>query len=291
MKALFEKIVVREQSSLLVRRFALPYFDAPWHYHPEYELTYIVKGTGQRFVGDHVESFKAGDLVLLGPNLPHFWRSDDELIPENPAPKAESIVVQFPAEFKESGIVSAPEANAVHQLLDRARHGVCFSAAAGQAVAGQLEQLVLRTGFRQLLGLLAILDQLVDDTEAYLLASDGYQLATGMADTERMQRILTFILANFKDEIRVDEIASIAGMTPAAFCRYFKTRTRKTFVEYLNGLRIGHARKLLTSATMSIGQVALECGYNNSSHFHRQFKIHTGMTPLRYQSALNQFSF
>ncbi|AUD05030.1 AraC family transcriptional regulator [Spirosoma pollinicola] len=284
MKALFEKLMFNEQSSLLVRRFKLQYFDAPWHYHPEYELTYIVKSQGRRFVGDHVESFQAGDLVLLGPDLPHFWRNDDEFYPRTSTQEAESVVVQFPSTFTERGLALVPEATAVRQLLERARYGLRFSSAMSQTVSKQLEELPQLNGLNQLLSLLAILNQLATDQDAQLLASDGYQLAPGVAETERMKRVLEFVLLNFREEIRIEQIASIAGMAPAAFCRYFKNRTRKTFVEYLNELRIGHARKLLTNIDLSIGQVGMECGYNNSSHFHRQFKLSTGMTPFQYQA-------
>lgn len=284
MKALFEKIMFGEQSSLLVRRFQLPYFDAPWHYHPEYELTYIIKSNGRRFVGDHVESFQSGDLVLLGPDLPHFWRNDDEFYQGNSLQQAESVVVQFPATFIERGLATVPEAESVRHLLERARYGLHFSLEMTQAVAVIMEQLPQQTGLNQLLSLLAILNQLATDVDVHLLASDGCQLAPSLAETERMKRVLEFVLANFRDEIRVEQIASVAGMAPAAFCRYFKNRTRKTFVEYLNELRISHARKLLTDNDLSIGQVSLECGYNNNSHFHRQFKLSTSMTPFQYQA-------
>jgi len=284
MKALFEKVMFNEQSSLLVRRFELLYFDAPWHYHPEYELTYIVKSHGRRFVGDHVEPFQQGDLVLLGPDLPHFWRNDDEFYQPDSLYPAESIVVQFPASFTERGLASIPEAALVRELLERARYGLRFSLEMSQTVADRMAQLPLQTGLTQLLSLLAILNELATDQNAQLLASDGYQLAPGVAETERMKRVLEFVLRHFREEVRVEQIASIAGMAPAAFCRYFKNRTRKTFIEYLNELRIGHARKLLTNADMSIGQVGLECGYNNNSHFHRQFKLSTGITPFQYQA-------
>ncbi|GAB3944170.1 AraC family transcriptional regulator [Spirosoma harenae] len=283
MKALFEKVVINEQSSLLVRRFQLAYFDAPWHYHPEYELTYIVKGYGRRFVGDHVEPFQAGDLVLLGPNLPHFWRNDDEFYQPNSAQQAESIVIQFPASFDELGLANVPEASAIRRLLQQARYGLRFGAATSQLAASTMEKLINERGFSQLLYLLQLLHALSNDRDTYLLASNGYQLSPGLADTERMKRVLEFLLENFRREIRIEEIASVAGMVPAAFCRYFKKRTRKSFVEYINELRIGHARKLLTESDLSVGQVGLDCGYNNSSHFHRQFKMYTGMTPMHYQ--------
>ena len=284
MTALFEKITINEQNSLLVRQFQMPYFDVPWHYHPEYELTYIVRGDGRRFVGDHVESFTAGDLILIGPDMPHFWRSDEEYYRPTSSLKAEWVVVQFPIAFGQDVLANLPEASAVTSLLHRARYGLRFSPAATAEVAQDIEQLTKESGLKQVLSIVSILDQLANDRDAHLLASDGYQLAPGTAETERMKRVLEFILNNFRDEIRVEQIASVAGLAPAAFCRYFKKRTRKSFIEYLNEMRISHARKLLTNNDLSVGQAGIECGFNNVSHFHRQFKLHTGMTPLRYQT-------
>ena len=284
MKALFEKITISEQNSLLVRRFQMPHFDVPWHYHPEYELTYIARGDGRRFVGDHVESFGAGDLVLIGPDMPHFWRSDEEYYQDESTLQAEWVVVQFPMAFSQEVLANLPEAASVTALLDRARYGLRFSSDASAQMAQEIDQLTTQTGLGQVLSVLHILDQLAADRDAHLLASDGCQLAPGTAETERMKRVFEFILNHFRDEIRVEQIASIAGLAPAAFCRYFKRRTRKSFVEYLNELRIGNARKLLTNVDLSVGQIGLECGFNNVSHFHRQFKLHTGMTPLRYQA-------
>ena len=277
-----------EQSSLLIRRFQLPYFDAPWHYHPEYELTYIVKNYGRRFVGDHVEAFQAGDLVLLGPDLSHFWRNDDDFYTGNVAQQAESIVIQFPASVDQRVLAAIPEAGSIRQLLERARYGLRFSSALSQSLAVSIEQLLDLSGLPQLLAFLDILHRLAADSDATLLASEGYQLAPGRAETERMKRVLEFMLTNFRDDIRVEKIASVASMAPAAFCRYFKKRTRKSFVEYLNELRIGHARNLLANVNLSIGQVCVESGFTNNSHFHRQFKLHTGMTPLQYQTVTKE---
>lgn len=284
MTALFEKITINEQNSLLVRRFQMPYFDVPWHYHPEYELTYIVQGDGRRFVGDHVESFTAGDLILIGPDMPHFWRSDEEYYQPASSLKAEWVVVQFPIAFSQGVLANLPEASAVTSLLHRARYGMRFSQEATAQIAQGIVNLTNESGLRQVLSILTILDRLATDRDAHLLASDGYQLAPGTAETERMKRVLEFILNNFREEIRVEQIASVAGLAPAAFCRYFKKRTRKSFIEYLNEMRISHARKLLTNSDLSVGQAGMECGFNNVSHFHRQFKLHTGMTPLRYQT-------
>ncbi len=283
MKALYEKVAIDEQRSLAVRQYTQPYFDAPWHYHPEYELTYISHGYGRRFVGDHTELFTTGDLVLLGPELPHFWRSDDDFHQGTLTQQVEAIVVQFPASFAEQGLVTLPETQAVCQLLARARYGLRFRVAISQQLAPALHQLVTKTGLTQVLALLDILAQLTTDPDAYPLASDGYQLAPGAADTERLKRVLEFMLAHFREDIPLTDIAEVADMVPAAFCRYFKKRTRKSFIEYLTDLRVGYARKLLTTSNLTVGMIGLEAGFTNVSHFHRQFKRHTGMTPAQYQ--------
>lgn len=281
MKALYEKVTIGEEHSLLVKHLRLNAFGSVWHYHPEYELTYIIESNGKRFVGDHVANFDVGDLVLIGPNLPHFWRNDDERLNE---PPAEAIVVQFLSSFDEILLASFPESRSVRQLLQRARHGVWFSAEATAKVGPRLIRLPEQQGMGRVLELLGILNDLTTDRDSVLLASDSYQLSVSEAETERMKRVLEYILTHFREEIRVEQIASVAGMAPAAFCRYFRKRTNKSFVEYLNELRISHARKLLTHADLSVGQVGLECGFNNISHFHRQFKQQTGTTPLRYQA-------
>ncbi|TAE33490.1 MAG: AraC family transcriptional regulator [Cytophagales bacterium] len=282
MKALFEKVTIAEQTSLLVKHIRMPQFDAPWHYHPEYELTYIVRSSGKRFVGDHISSFDAGDLVLVGPNLPHFWRNDDDQPADSPA---EAVVVQFPATFAETVLNALPEASAIGQLLRRAQYGLRFLPTQETDLGPRLIQLATLDGMPRLLAFLTLLHELTLVSDTTLLASDGYQLSVSEAETERMKRVLDYMLKHFRTEIRIEQIASVAGMAPAAFCRYFRKRTGKSFVEYLNEVRISHARKLLTQNDMSVGQVGLECGFNNISHFHRQFRLLSGTTPLKYQVA------
>lgn len=284
MKALFEKIELGDHNSLRVIHLQLAYFDAPWHFHPEYELTYIVHSHGKRFVGDHVEPFESGDLVLLGPDLPHFWRNDDDYYHAHSDGSAEAIVIQFSRALGDHLLPQLPETQPLSALLNRARYGLRFGAEKVNAVKSALESLLHCTGLERLLRLLYLLQQLADDPDAVMLASDNYELKASEAETERMKRVLDYMLAHFREEIRVDDMASVAGMAPAAFCRYFRKRTRKSFIEYLNELRISHARKLLGQSDLSISQVGLECGFNNISHFHRQFKLHSGTTPLKYQS-------
>lgn len=287
MKALFERVELGEQRSLLVKHVRLPYFDAPWHFHPEYELTYILRSRGKRFVGDHIEDFDAGDLVLLGPDLPHFWRNDEVYYQAEDAGDtlaAEAIVIQFAQHVGATWLSVIPEADRLTALLTRARYGLRFDVHRHPSVRELLLRMPEQGGMEAVLSLLRILTHLSADTSADLLASGNYELRVSEADTERMKRVLDYTLTHFRREIRIDDIASVAGMAPAAFCRYFKKRTRKSFIEYLNELRVSHARKLLIESDVNVGEAALECGFNNISHFHRQFKEQTGTTPLQYQA-------
>lgn len=287
MKPQLEKLTFETSSSFLARRFKRAYFDAPWHYHPEYELTYIVQGTGQRFVADSVQPFSEGDLVLLGSHLPHFWRNGLEFYQPDSQLSAESVVVQFPHALIDDFLTKVPDFKSIMNLLRKSVFGIQFSQETTEKVREKLLQLPqLSEGFRfiTLLDILMILSQ---DLSPTLLASTSYRITIDDAETERMKRILDFTLTHFQDEIPLETIAEIAHLTVPAFCRYFKKRTQKTYVEFVTRLKINHARKLLADSELSVAQVGLECGFRNLSNFHQIFKRHTKKSPLQYRK-INQ---
>lgn len=277
MKALFEKILADEGSSFLTRYVALPQFDAPLHYHPEYELTFIVKGQGKRFVGDHVANFEAGDLVLLGSNLPHFWRSDTH--PKNSEELHEAVVIQFSTVFVNHILNNLPECKSIITLLNMAKSGIQFP----DTLAPFIWQVFETKGISRLLALISVLEQLAACEDYELLASEGFSIKPDETENERMRKILEFTLENFKEDISLDTIAEIANLTVPSFCRYFKSRTRKTYVYFLNEIRLSNARKMLMDNQLDISQISIECGFQNLSHFHRIFKTQTGVTPLVYR--------
>ena len=283
MKPQLEKLTFETSSSFLARRFKRTYFDAPWHYHPEFELTYIVQGTGQRFVADSVHPFSEDDLVLLGSHLPHFWRNSSEFYQSDSQLSAESVVVQFPQALIDDFLAKVPDFKSIMVLLRHSIFGIQFSQEATEKVRDKLLQLPqLSEGFRfvALLDILLILSQ---DSSPTLLASAAYRITIDDAETERMKRILDFTLAHFQEEIHLETIAEIAHLTVPAFCRYFKKRTQKTYIEFVNQLKINHARKLLTDLELSVAQVGLECGFHNLSNFHQIFKRQIGKSPLQYR--------
>jgi AraC-like DNA-binding protein len=277
MKALFEKISADEGSSFLTRYVALPQFDAPLHYHPEFELTLIVKGQGRRFVGDHVGSFKGGDLVLLGSNLPHFWRSDTDSKTESDL--HEAVVIQFSNHFVNNILNNLPECLSIIALLNKAKSGIRFP----ETLAHYIYKVFETTGLNRLLALIVALEQLAACTEYELLASDGFTIKPDEIENERMRKILDYTLENFREDITLETIAGIANLTVPSFCRYFKSRTRKTYIYFLNEIRLSNARKMLMNNELDISQISIECGFQNLSHFHRIFKNQTGVTPMVYR--------
>lgn len=275
MKALYEKISLEESASFLIKKFTVRYFDAPLHFHPEYELTYIINGYGKRFVGDSVEEFSSGDLVLLGSNIPHFWRCDKDFYEEENL-KAEAIVIQFSVDFVEKIIGNIPEFKGVYGLLIKSNLGLRFTN--NELIINTLYQISESKSIIQFLDFLSILSQ----AEYDILSSQTTKPDTN--ENERMRRILDFTLNHFTEEIPVEQVAEIAHLSVPSFCRYFKQRTRKTYIDYLNELRIAHARRLLMTTDFSISQVGLECGFQNLSNFHRVFKKLVGATPLRFRA-------
>ncbi|HAK77495.1 MAG TPA: AraC family transcriptional regulator [Runella sp.] len=282
MRPLLEQLTFEHTSSFLVRAFERPYFDAPWHYHPEFELTYIVQGAGQRFVADSIEAFDAGDLVLLGAHVPHFWRNSVEFYQQNSKLTAQAVVVQFPPQWVNDFINKFPDFKSIRSLLLKSESGLVFSAVSPTLHQNLLQLPTLTEGFR-LVALLDILLQLATQTSFRSLASPTYRLTIDDSETERMKRILEFTLAHFQEEISLETIADVAHLTVPAFCRYFKKRTKKTYIEYLNHLKINHACKLLTTSELSVAQVGLECGFHNLSNFHQTFRRQMGQSPLAFR--------
>ncbi len=274
MRASYEKIPVNNDASFLVRRIQTQYFDAPLHFHPEYELTLIINGNGKRFVGDSVENFESGDLVLLGSNLPHFWRSDkpSETI-------SEAIVVQFSTDFVQNILGKLPECKSIISMLVAAKSGIKFNT----LLAPLLEKLMAEKGLKRLTILIELLEIFSQSTDYQLLASEYFNIKPDYAENERMRKILEFMLDNFQDEVSINDVADLANLTVPSFCRYFKARTQKTYVDYLHEIRVSHARKLLIDNELSISQIGLECGFQNLSNFHRIFKKQVGITPLTYR--------
>lgn len=275
------KVNQSDTSSFSVNQFSyLSNFPGLWHYHPEYELTLILHGQGTRFVGDHLERFSAGDLVLIGKNLAHTWRSDT--VADNAGP-SEALVIQFREDFLGEGFFKVPEMVAIRSLLQKSARGMRITGKTQQTVAAAVKRVQLRTGGARLLELLSVLHLLSESEELIPLASEGYCDHSAGSDSERLNRVYAYIMNHFQKQVRLTDVAEMASMSPTAFSRYFTQRTRKSFSQFLIEKKVGYACKLLIGGNLSILQICYECGFQNVSSFNKQFKKITSLTPKQYQ--------
>jgi AraC-like DNA-binding protein/quercetin dioxygenase-like cupin family protein len=274
-KAQFESVDTNPDISFRVRRFLLERFTVPYHFHPEYELTLIVKGTGKRYVGNSMEDFKEGDLVFLGSGLPHCWKSD-----QSNEDSVESIVIQFEGDFLGKDFFSCPEMLPVSQLLIRSAQGICFD---NPEIASAMQRLESESNpFQKLAQLLSILNQLAETSE-YQLLHEGIMPAVPLQNKERINTALGYIVDHFRQEILLNEVASAVNMSPNAFCKYFKKATNKTFIEMVNEYRINFAAQQLLNTDHPVSDICYESGFGDVSYFHKVFKKKMKSSPLDYR--------
>lgn len=278
MKARIEKISTDGASSFLCRRRVDPRFGFYWHYHPEIELTLIQRSRGRRFVGDSIEPYEEGDLVLLGPDLPHTWDSD----PGRRRPN-EAVFCQFSPGFLGEDFLRAPEFGPLGRLFDRSARGLQFRGETQKAVARRLEDLSAQQGLGRLAGLLEILDRLARSRDARPLSSREFVPALRRGDAERIDRVCRFLNERWAEGVTLSEAAKAAHQSIPAFSRFFRRQTGRTLVAYLNELRTGHACRALIETERSISDIAFGSGFHNLSNFNRRFLALKGMSPREFR--------
>ncbi|MFM7292747.1 MAG: helix-turn-helix domain-containing protein [Planctomycetia bacterium] len=290
MKASLFRVTPAEQTSFRCVRVHEKKLGVPWHFHPEYQLTLVVAGTGQRIVGDSIAPVAPGDLTLLGPNVPHAW-DVDRVIATRPAAattrrkhRVDAVVVQFRAEFLGTEFWGVPETAGVVRLLASASRGLEFSARARQRVASDIVGLLKLAGLQRLLGLVAILDSLARDGRGVPICSADYVPELDADDRDRLLPVVRQIHENLSRPLRRGQLAALAGISERTFSRYFRQKMGKTLPQFVNELRIGRARRLLAESELPVTHVAAECGFRNLSNFNSQFRSLTGLTPVRYRA-------
>lgn len=253
-----------------------------WHVHPEFELVYIKHGNGNCHVGKHFSRYEDGLLILLGPHLPHFSFSNRESSPHI------EVVLQMKEEMMQQVFGGAPEYAPIRQLFERSRQGLVFHGVEKHIVGEKLMQLEACPPLEKLLRLTELLQDLTTAQEVQVLEAGGPAFELKSNDRKRVDLITEYVEEHYLEEIRLEEIAEVVHMTVPAFCRFFKRVTQRTFITYLNEVRLSHACGLLLQRKVNISEVAYASGFGNASHFHRIFKAAMGQTPRSYQEA---FSF
>jgi len=281
MKPLLEKINPGFGNSFTLRSFVQsPEKEGPhWHFHPEFEIVYISNGKGKRHIANHISYYTEGDLIFLGPNLPHFGFTEEMALGEI------EIVVQMEEAFLGNSFFSLPEMSLIHHLFERAKKGVVFIGETKKKVGELLIDLLEEDSFNKLIGLLNILQVLANSEEYELLQVQGFSVEVNAQHLSRMELIYRYVDQNIGNEIHLDVAAEKINLSVPAFCRYFKKLTGKTFSKFVNEVRIAQAVSMLKEEHLSISDVSFSCGFNNLSYFNKQFREITGFNPKAYRAA------
>ncbi len=258
-----------------------PYFLKIWHYHPELELVVILKSEGSCFVGDSIEKFEVGDIILLGKDIPHMWLNDEDYFKQDSKQSAKAIAIHFKQDYLGAAFFETPEMIHILELFDRARFGLKFSNLDIKIVE-DIQNMLELNGFEKTMYFLNILNALAKHKNYKLLASNGYLNSFKTTKNETQDKVQDYIFKNFNREITLEEVAQIANMNTSAFSRFFKRVNRITFSRYLAEIRIGYACKLLLENKSNIASICYEIGFNNISNFNRQFKLIMNCTPSTY---------
>ncbi|MFB2120250.1 AraC family transcriptional regulator [Parapedobacter sp. 2B3] len=285
MKPQLLKVSKGPAHSFSVRRDTVPYANNRWHYHREVELIHIEKGSGTQFIGDSIHNFSSGDVILIGSNLPHYWSFDSNYLDTRAAKTADVRVAHFNDDFWGADFLDLPENTPMKQLLQQAKQGVAVYGSAGKRVQKLLAELLDTEGTKRIILLIEALTTIAHTKDRKPLSSVGFTPHFQGDENDRINNIYDFALQHFRQRIALDEIADVAGMSSNAFCRYFKSRTGKTFSQFLIEIRVGHACKLLIENNLSVKEICFETGFYNFAGFHKYFKQITGKSPLNYRRA------
>ena len=282
MKPQLLKVSAGPSCSFSVRQDRVPYVNNRWHYHPEIELIYFKEGAGTQFIGDNIKHFRSGDVILVGTNLPHYWSFDEKYF-NSRVEQPNVYVAHFCDYFWGKEFLSIPENLPLKNILETAKRGIQVTGKTKDYIGYLLEEMLVSDGCRKVLLLLEALITISNSDNYSVLSSIGFQPNIRETENDRINSIYQYSLANYKRKIQMEEVAAIAYMSPNSFCRFFKSKTRKTYSNFLIEIRVGIACKLLIENKLSIKQICYESGFNNFASFHKYFKLITGKTPLNYQ--------
>jgi len=283
MKPHLLKIHLYSEHSFNIKHDVVKHFYNKWHYHPELELVYILQGSGRQFIGDSIHHFKAGDMILLGANLPHLWHSDEKYFLKSSNLKSEAIVVHFMPDCLGDQFLRLPESKTLLKLFDKAQQGVRIKHTTKKIVGELLERLLVAKDIERISLLLQILNTISHSKQTKPVCSKGIQFDSNPKEAERLNKVYQFVLEHFAQEISLQQVSKLVHLSPQSFCRYFKSRIKKTFSQFLIEVRIGHACKLLAETEKSISHICYESGYNNFSNFNKHFKKVTRKTPSEHR--------
>jgi len=275
MKARRQSIQAPADTALTVFELPPEAFGCPFHFHPEAELVFISKGRGLRLIGDHLEAFRAGDLCLIGPDLPHFYRADEGV-------EAAALVAQFPVEPLTRLAAGFPEMNPVVELLHRAGRGLVFTGADAARLHAIFDEKAIPRRLPRFLDLLLELAS----APARPLASESEATRTLRIKDDRIARVCEHIFAHYNEPLPHARLAALAGLSPAAFSRRFKEITGLNSSRFINRVRLGHCARELRETEQTVAEIAFAAGFENLSNFNRRFREHYACSPRSYRTKI-----
>lgn len=256
-----------------------------WHHHPELELTLTLNSRGQRFIGDHIGSYDDGDLVLIGPNIPHSWSSTEKIDQSGPHV---ALVMWFRPEWVQTLAQTLVELRAVAEMVERAATGLKFSLSCAAQARPIIEDLFTRPADERLLSLMRVLGILARDSGAGLLASPKSAPTSAGADRTRIDRVLDHIHLNYASGLSLFELADVAALSPSGLHRLFRRHMQLSITDYIMRLKIGEACAMLSGTARPIAHIAEAVGYTSLANFNRQFMALKGLTPRSYRQSFRR---
>ncbi len=283
MKTALYKSEIPPSQIFVIKQLEGKHFDPIWHAHSEYQLFVVFEGTGTRFIGDSIKSFRPGELIMTGPHLPHVWRSDEKYFEKHSLSKASGIVIYLNENFLGDHILEKEEMLAVKKLFTKSMRGLDFYGQKKLQVVEMMKELTHLHGIPSVIHLLHILEILAATKEYHYISSKAYDDAFDQHETDRLNIVYEYAFKNFRKKVLLEDLAELLHMTPTSFSRYFTMKNNKPFSRFIAEIRIKHACKMLTETDESIAQICYECGFNTLSNFNKQFKEIISKKPTEYK--------
>ena len=283
MKTALHKSAIPPSQIFVIRHLEGNHFDPVWHAHSEYQIFVVLEGTGTRFIGDSIKSFKPGELILTGPHLPHVWRSDETYFEKKSLNKASGIVIYLNENFLGDHILEKEEMLGLKKLFSKSMRGLEFYGSKKLEVIKLMEELTQLQGIHSVIHLLHILEILASTKEYHYISSKPYEDTFNQNETDRLNKVYEYAFKNFRKKVLLEEISELLHMTPTSFSRYFSMKNNKSFSRFIAEIRIKHACEMLTETDESVAQICYDCGFNTLSNFNKQFKEIMSKKPSEYK--------
>jgi AraC-like DNA-binding protein len=285
MKPVYQKLTAAPDEGFVFKEIRAEGFDCPWHVHPEYELILVLRSKGYRIVADNISPLGAGDLVFVGPGLPHIWQNEPGA---NAQARVHALLIQFEEKFLGEELLGLPALKPLRQFFHRAGRGLHVLGRTRDEVSGLMREMARLRGFDRIVQLQRILAVLARSHECRELATSSFKAEAQLYDQERMDRVFQFLNSRFSQTVRLCEAARVVSMSEGAFSRFFHAHTGRTFPDFVNELRIGRACRLLTETDKTITEVAYGCGFESLTNFNRQFRRIKGSRPRDFRRHIQQ---